>query len=198
MELNVAGSSTLVEQLENGAPADVLATADDETMSRAEQAGLTAEVPQIFATNTPVLVTPVGNPAGISGLEDLERDDVVSVVCAPQVPCGAAAEQLAESAGTELLPASEEPAVTDVLGKARSGEADAGVVYATDAQAAGDEVETIEPEGAEDVVNHYPAAALDAAENSDAAEQFLAHLARPEAEEILRESGFRPATGDAW
>ncbi len=193
VEFSFGGSSDLVAQLEQGAPADALVTADSLTMSQAQEAGLIDQTPQIFATNTLVLITPAGNPAGVEGLEDLEREEVVSVLCAPQVPCGASSRRLMDSAGVAPAPASEEASVTDVLGKVRSGEADAGLVYSTDARGAGDEVETIRPEGAGEVVNHYPAAVLDSSGDPDAAERFLAYLALPEAQEVLREAGFRPA-----
>lgn len=196
VEFSFAGSADLLAQLEQGAPADALVTADTLTMSRAQEAGLVSEAPQIFAANTVVLATPAGNPADITGVEDLEREDVVSVLCAEQVPCGALSTELTAAAGVEPSPASEENSVTDVLGKIRSGEADAGLVYATDAQAAGDEVETIEIDDAEDHLNHYPGAVLDAADTPEAATEFLAFLAMPEAEEVLAEAGFRTADGE--
>ncbi len=126
-------------------------------MDSAVEAGLVAGEPSLFASNTLTIVTPPGNPAEVEDLEDLADNDVVTVVCAPQVPCGAATEQVTEAAGVALSPASEESAVTDVLGKVRAGEADAGLVYVTDARGAGEDVETIDFPEAHDVVNLYPA-----------------------------------------
>ena len=154
--LSFDGSQSLVDQLGAGAPADVLATADARTMARAEDAG-TVRVPQEFATNTLTLIVPAGNPAGVTGL-DSSLDGAKLVVCAPEVPCGAATEQLEANAGVELAPVSEESKVSDVRGKVESGQADAGIVYRTDAAAAGGRVEAIDIAGADDVVNAYPIA----------------------------------------
>ena len=154
--LSFDGSQSLVDQLGAGAPADVLATADARTMARAEDAG-TVRVPQEFATNTLTLIVPAGNPAGVTGL-DSSLDGAKLVVCAPEVPCGAATEQLETNAGVELAPVSEESKVSDVRGKVESGQADAGIVYRTDAAAAGDRVEAIDIAGADEVVNAYPIA----------------------------------------
>ena len=190
VEFSFAGSADLLAQLEQGARADVLVTADEQTMDRAAQDELLAETPQVFAANTLALATPAGNPAGITGLEDLEREDVISVLCAPQVPCGALSRELTAAAGVEPAPASEENSVTDVLGKVRSAEADAGLVYASDAQAAGEDVESIEIEGSQDHLNHYPGAVLESAAVPEDAEEFLAFLATPKAAELLDEAGF--------
>lgn len=154
--LSFDGSQSLVDQLGAGAPADVLATADARTMARAEDAG-TVRVPQEFATNTLTLIVPAGNPAGVTGL-DSSLDGAKLVVCAPEVPCGAATEQLETNAGVELAPVSEESKVSDVRGKVESGQADAGIVYRTDAAEAGDRVEAIDIAGADEVVNAYPIA----------------------------------------
>ena len=197
VEFSFAGSADLLAQLEQGAPADVLVTADEQTMSRAAEDELLAETPQVFAANTLALATPAGNPAGITGLEDLEREDVISVLCAPQVPCGALSRELTAAAGVEPVPASQENSVTDVLGKVRSAEADAGLVYASDVQAAGEDVETIEIDDAEDHLNRYPGAVLESAEVPEEAAEFLAFLAMPEATELLHEAGFRTGE-DGW
>ena len=154
--LSFDGSQSLVDQLGAGAPANVLATADARTMARAEDAG-TVRVPQEFATNTLTLIVPAGNPAGVTGL-DSSLDGAKLVVCAPEVPCGAATEQLEANAGVEIAPVSEESKVSDVRGKVESGQADAGIVYRTDAAAAGDRVEAIDIAGADEVVNAYPIA----------------------------------------
>src|SRR5690625_4394504 len=139
------GSSGLVDQLVGGAPADVFAAADTANMDRAAAAGLIAGEPVQFATNELTLVTPPDNPAAITGL-DTSLAGAKLVVCAPEVPCGRASRELAADAGIELTPVSEELSVTDVLGKVTSGEADAGLVYVTDATAAGDKVQQIRSE----------------------------------------------------
>ncbi|WP_253182122.1 molybdate ABC transporter substrate-binding protein [Cellulosimicrobium cellulans] len=162
--LSSAGSSDLADQVLAGAPADVLATADERTMERVVEAG-DASDPVVFATNTLTVVTPPGNPAGIDGLADLERADVRVVVCAPQVPCGAATDAIEGAAGVAIHRVSEEASVTDVLGKVTSGEADAGLVYVTDAALAGDDVTVVDVPEAAAVVTTYPVAVVAAAED---------------------------------
>lgn len=190
VSFNFAGSSDLVAQIEQGAPADVFASADEANMDRAEEAGVLAEDPVIFASNTLTIATPPGNPAGVENLADLAGDGVVTVICAPQVPCGAATEQVTEAAGVELSPASEESAVTDVLGKVRSGEADAGLIYETDAIGAGDDIEAIAFDEADEVVNLYPIASLESADQADHAAAFVEFIGSEESQQILTEAGF--------
>lgn len=188
---NTAGSSGLIDQLENGAPGDVLATADEVSMVRAERAGLLAKDPVVFAQNYLVIVTPEGNPAEIDNLADLGELSTVSL-CAPQVPCGAAAARLFADGGVELSPASEELSVTDVLGRVRMGEADAGLVYTTSAQQAGDDVEVIMIDGAAADPNIYPATVLEAARNQKEAQAFVEYLLSAEAQQVLADAGFTP------
>lgn len=160
--LSFAGSSDLADQVLAGAPADVLASADERTMDRVVEAG-DATDPVPFATNTLTVVTPPDNPAGVEGLADLGRDDVRVVVCAPQVPCGAATDAVEAAAGVTIHRMSEEASVTDVLGKVTSGEADAGLVYVTDATLAGDDVAVVDVPEAAAAVNTYPIAIVAAA-----------------------------------
>lgn len=160
--LSFAGSSDLADQVLAGAPADVLASADERTMDRVVEAG-DATDPVPFATNTLTVVTPPDNPAGVEGLADLGRDDVRVVVCAPQVPCGAATDAVESAAGVTIHRASEEASVTDVLGKVTLGEADAGLVYVTDATLAGDDVAVVDVPEAAAAVNTYPIAVVAAA-----------------------------------
>lgn len=190
VELSFGGSSALVSQLQEGAPADVFAAADEKTMQVAADDDLLAGEAIPFATNTLVVVTPPDNPAGVQGLADLARPDVETVVCAPQVPCGAAAESLEEAAGVDISPASEEQAVTDVLAKVVAGEADAGLVYVTDAESAGDDVETIEVPEAADVVNTYPIAALADARHTDLAQDWITLVTGDDGQQMLADAGF--------
>lgn len=187
---NFAGSSDLVSQITQGAPADVFASADEANMDRAVEDDALAAEPELFAANTLVIVTPPQNPADVQSLEDLADEDSVVVVCAAQVPCGSATEEVTGAAGIELSPASEESAVTDVLGKVRAGEADAGLVYRTDAQGAGEDVETIEFDGADEVVNLYPIAPVNEASDPQAAEDFVEFAMSEESQQILSDAGF--------
>ena len=191
VEFSFAGSSDLVAQIQQGAPADVFASADESNMDKLVADGLAAGDPVVFATNTLRIAVPPGNPAGVTSLQDLEGDlDVV--VCAPEVPCGAAAKQAADNVGVLLRPVSEEQSVTDVLGKVASGEADAGLVYVTDVIAAGDSVEGVAFPEAEYVVNRYPIVPEVDAEEPDLAQDFVDLVTGDEGRRVLREAGFGP------
>ena len=191
IRLSFGGSTGLVDQLAGGAPADVFAAADVVTMDRAVDAGLVAGEPVPFATNVLTLITPPGNPAGITGL-DASLDGARLVVCADGVPCGSATRELAEAVGVELRPVSEESAVTDVRGKVTSGEADAGIVYVTDALAAADRVEQVPIAGADTAPNVYPIAVLDRAADSAPARRFVDAVTGPAGRAVLAEHGFGP------
>jgi molybdate transport system substrate-binding protein len=188
VELVLGGSSDLVSQIQNGADADVFASADEATMDRLpeDQRG---QDPQVFATNTLQLAVPPGNPAGVTSLQDL-TGDVDLVACAPEVPCGAAAQALAEAAGVTLEPVSEEQSVTDVLGKVTSGQADAGLVYVTDVAAAGDDVEGVEVPEAADVVNRYPITTVADSEQADLAAAFVDLVLSEQGRSVLADAGF--------
>lgn len=178
------GSSVLVTQLTEGANTDVLATADERTMQSLVDAGL-AKAPELFATNTLVVAVPAGNPANVTSLADLAG--VTTVLCAPEVPCGAASQKLLDAAGITVAPASLEQNVSGVLQKVAADEADAGLVYATDV-IGDDDVDSFVPEGAADVVNRYPVVALDGA--SDAGRAFVEFVLSPAGQKILADLGF--------
>ncbi len=182
------GSSTdLAEQAADGAPGDVLATADETSMSVAEDAGVTGDV-ETFATNVLVIVTPPGNPAGIESLADLEG--ATWVRCADEVPCGRVAVSVLEANGITAEPASLEEDVRATLDKVVSGEAEAGLVYATDAVAAGDSVTTVPIPGAEEQLTSYFAATLEQAEDADLAQKWIDYLLSDEGQAALTEAGF--------
>jgi molybdate transport system substrate-binding protein len=163
--LSVAGSADLGDQILAGAPADVFASADERNMTRVVDAG-DASDPVAFATNTLTIVTPPGNLAGVETFGDLAREDVKVVVCAPEVPCGGATDTVAEAAGVAIHRVSEEANVTDVLAKVTSGEADAGLVYVTDATLAGDAVDVVDVPETNAALNVYPIALVAAAGES--------------------------------
>ena len=190
--LTFGGSADLVAQVDQGAPADVVATADEATMGDLVAADLVEE-PRAFATNTLQIVVPPDNPAGITGFEDLARPGLRLVVCAPAVPCGSATQRLAETVGVALQPVSEEQAVTDVLGKVRTGEADAGIVYVTDVAASAEEVRGIEVPEATDVVSTYPVATVTASDEADLGADFIGLVVGETGQDVLADLGFGPA-----
>jgi molybdate transport system substrate-binding protein len=182
------GSSTdLAEQAADGAPGDVLSTADEASMQIAEDAGVTGEV-VTFATNVLVMVTPPDNPAGVETLDDLT--DATWVRCADEVPCGRVAVGLLEANAITAEPASLEEDVRATLDKVVSGEAEAGLVYATDAVAAGDDVARIDIPGAEEQPTSYFAAPLAGAEDADLAQAWLDLLTSEAGRQALTDAGF--------
>ena len=193
MTFNCAGSSDLVTQLTGGAPADVFASADIANMTKATTANLVAGTPVNFASNILTIVTPPGNPSGLAGFADLAKPGLNVVVCAPQVPCGAAAATVETNTGVTLTPVSEENSVTDVLGKVTSGQVDAGLVYVTDAKNAGDKVTEVTFPEAAVVVNVYPIATLTAATQAALATKFVDLVVGPEGQQVLAAAGFTPA-----
>lgn len=190
VRLTFGGSSDLLTQLKNGAPGDVLATADEPTMTKAVDARLTGGQPKIFATNRLTIATAPGNPKQVSSLADLQR--VSLVTCAPQVPCGNATGQVARAAGVSLKPVSEENSVTDVLGKVTGGQADAGIVYRTDTRAAGSKVTAVDFPQADQVVNRYPIVVLASATAPGPATSFTDFVRGERGRQVLGDAGFGP------
>ena len=188
--LNFAGSSDLVTQITQGAPADVFASADTKNMTKLSDAKLIDGTASNFATNVLEIAVPPSNPASISSFADLAKPGVKVVVCAPQVPCGAATETIEKATGTTLTPVSEESSVTDVLGKVTSQEADAGLVYVTDVKTAGDKVKGIPFAESDKAVNTYPIAAVGASKNNDLAQAFIAAVTGSEGKQVLTDAGF--------
>ena len=190
VEFSFAGSSDLVTQLTQGADADVFASADTKNMDKAAQAGLLAGDPVNFASNTLTIAVAPGNPKGIASFQDLTKDGLNVVVCAPQVPCGSATERVEKATGVELKPVSEESSVTDVLNKVSTGEADAGVVYVTDVAGAGDKVTGVDFPESKDAVNTYPIAALKGSANAGLAQKFIAYVTGEAGQKVLDQAGF--------
>ena len=189
------GSQDLVASLAGGDSADVLATANNSTMKTAADQKLVGNQTE-FATNVLTLIVPKGNPKKITGL-DSSLDGANLVICAPEVPCGEATKKLAEAQGITLKPVSEEQKVTDVRGKVESGEADAGIVYTTDAAAAKDKADKIDiPDGG--VVNHYPIAQTAKPDNPAGAQVFIDAVTGKTGQEILAKHGFgKPGSATA-
>jgi molybdate transport system substrate-binding protein len=187
---NFGSSSTLATQIVNGAPADVFASADEDTMRKVTDAQLNDGAPKVFAGNRLEIAVARGNPKKIGGLADLARPDLVLVLAAPTVPAGRYALEALRKAGVAANPASQEVDVRAVLNKVALGEADAGIVYVTDALSASGRVTGIEIPEAAQVVARYPATVVKDAENPDLAHAFLDYLVSPQGQTTLAAFGF--------
>lgn len=182
-------SSALAQQAVQGAPADLFASADPDIMQRTVEADAAGE-PRVFARNRLAIVVRPGNPEGIDGLADLARSDLVLVVCAVEVPCGALAAEALDKAGVTAVPKSYEETVKGVVSRVALGEADAGIAYVTDARAAGSRVAGVEIPEAHNVITAYPLAVLEQSDNRDAARAFRDFVLGPEGQRILARHGF--------
>ncbi|MGI9015925.1 MAG: molybdate ABC transporter substrate-binding protein [Euzebya sp.] len=188
--LNFAGSQSLATQIIEGAPADVFASANDIQMQRVDDAGLLAGAPEVFIANALTIVVESGNPFDIHGLADLANPDVVLVLPAPDVPAGAFAARALQNAGVQVTPASLELDVRSTLSKVELGEADAAIVYTSDALTAADTVLAVPIPEDQNVIARYPIAVLSGAPNPGAADLFVQFVLSEPAREILLEHAF--------
>jgi molybdate transport system substrate-binding protein len=192
--LNFGPSSGLAQQIGQGAPADVFASASTKTMDQVVSGG-DASDPRDFATNTMEIAVPPDNPAGITSVADLARKDVKVALCQADVPCGAAALKVFESAQITVTPVTEELDVKAALSKVTLGEVDGGVVYVTDVRAAGDLVRGIEIPDEVNASTTYPIATLADSKNRVTAEAFVDYVLSPDGIGALAAAGFgRPLT----
>lgn len=183
-------SSTLATQITEGSPADVLATADEKSMAIVVDAGDADGDPESFASNTMAIVTPPDNPAKIQSIEDLPGTDFV--LCDPSAPCGAVSQEILANAGVDATPVSLEDKVTAVLSKVTLDEADAGMVYVSDAQGAGADVTTIDIPNDINVSTPYFIAPVTDSDNSDAADQWISLVMSEAGADVLTSAGFGP------
>ena len=190
VKLAFDSSATLAEQVTQGAPADVLATADEATMQTVVDAGGTEGDPQLFATNHLQMVVPKDNPANIRQFSDLEKPGVKYVVCVDSAPCGKLAAKVLAATGIKAKPASEEVDVKAVLSKVELGEADAGLVYATDAVAGDDLVKPIDIPTSNENLNSYPIAALADAKKPGLAKEWVDLVTGAQGQQALADAGF--------
>lgn len=193
VQFNFAGSSALATQITQGAPADVFASADEKQMKVVTAAGDGASPPRDFAKNVLEIAVPPGNPGHVTGIADFAKADLTLAVCAPQVPCGAAAQRVFTAAHVDAKPDTQEPDVKAALNKVALGEVDAALVYETDVQSAAGKVQGIEFPEAEDAVNTYPICTLKAAPNAAAARAFVDLVRSATGQQALEAAGFRPA-----
>ena len=190
VDFDFAGSSELATQLTQGATVDVFASADTAQMDTVVKAGLLSGSPTNFASNTLVVVTAPGNPKNIKSFADLAKPGLNVVICQKPVPCGSATQRVEDTSGVHLNPVSEEPSVTDVLNKVTTGQADAALVYVTDARSAGDKVTTVNFPEAAGAVNVYPIATLKKAPQTALAQKFVALVTGDAGQNVLTQFGF--------
>jgi molybdate transport system substrate-binding protein len=187
--LNFASSSDLVAQIGEGAPVDVFASADQPNMAKLTGTGTTG-APEVFATNRLEIIVEPGNPLEIAGVADLADPDLIFVTAAPEVPIGKYAAEVLASAGVEVTPKSLEENVKAIVTKVVLGEADAGIVYATDVRAAGSDAEGVEIPSGLNVIATYPIAVPSGSANPEPAAAFIAFVLSPEGQAILASFGF--------
>ena len=188
--LSFAGSSELVAQINEGAPADVFASADEANMERLVDGIGTLEDPLAFATTRLQIIVEAGNPLGITGVDDLTDPDLLFVTAAPEVPIGRYTREVLDRAGVEVTPRSLEQNVRSVVGKVVLGEADAGIVYATDVLAAGDDADGVDIDDDINVVASYPIARPAEATNATTAQAFIVFVLSEAGQAILASYGF--------
>ncbi|WP_433833902.1 molybdate ABC transporter substrate-binding protein [Actinoplanes sp. CA-015351] len=184
---NFGGSSALATQINEGAPADVFASASPKNMQVVTDAG----TPTTFVKNQLVIAVAKGNPKGITGLADLTKADLKVALCAEAVPCGAAAKTAIEAAGVKVTPVTLEQDVKAALSKVKLGEVDAALVYRTDAKASAADVDAVEfPESAK-AINDYPITVLKSAKNAAGGQAFVDYVLSAEGTKVLTEAGFQ-------
>jgi molybdate transport system substrate-binding protein len=193
VNFSYAGTPTLVTQIEQGAPADVFASADTTNMDKLAADGFTSGNSQVFAHNQLEIVVAPGNPRGIHALADLAKPGVIYISEGPTVPAGKYSLQALATAGVKVTPKSLETSVSAVIGKIELGEADAGIVYTTDVTAAGSKVQGVPIPAADNVIATYPIVAVKGTKNSEVANAFIAYVLSASGQSALGTFGFLPA-----
>ena len=193
MKFNFAGTPTLVTQIEQGAQADVFASADTTNMDKLKTDGFTSGIPEVFAHNQLEIVVAPGNPKGISSLADLAKPGVIYISEAPTVPAGKYSLQALHKAGVTVTPKSLETDVKSVISKIELGEADAGIVYTTDVKAAGSKVTGVPISDQYNVVATYPIVSVKGTQNATVADAFIAFVESAGGQSTLGSFGFQHA-----
>ena len=191
VKFSFAGSDTLAAQIDQGAPADVFASANQSTMETVEKAGNTTGTPTVFVKNTLEIAVEPGNPKDIKTLADLTKSGIKVAECAATVPCGSAAVKALAAAKVKLTPVTYETDVTSALTKVELGEVDAALVYHSDILGADGKVEGVVFSTASDAVNSYPIDVLKGSTNASLAQAFVTYILSPSSEQYLLKAGFQ-------
>jgi molybdate transport system substrate-binding protein len=190
LQFNFAGTPTLVTQIEQGAQADVFASADTTNMDKLRGDGFTSGTPQVFAHNKLEVAVAPGNPKHITSLADLAQPGLVYISAGPTVPAGKYAAQALQKAGVSVTPRSLEADVKSVISKIELGEADAGIVYTTDVKAAAGKVDGVAIPDTVNVVATYPLVAVKDSKHAGAASAFIAYVLSATGQSKLEPFGF--------
>jgi molybdate transport system substrate-binding protein len=193
VSFNFAGTPTLVTQIEQGAPADVFASADTTNMDKLTADGFTSGTSKVFARNQLEIVVAPGNPKGIAGLADLAKPGLIYISEGPTVPAGKYSLQALATAGVNVTPKSLETSVTAVISKIELGEADAGIVYTTDIKGAGSKVQGVPIPAADNVIATYPIVVVKGTKSSAAASAFIDYVVSATGQSTLAAYGFLSA-----
>lgn len=184
--ISYGASSDLATQIDNGAPADVFASAATTNMQQVK----TAAHPTNFVTNTLEIATPPSNPAHINSVQDLAGPGVKVAVCDPAVPCGVVAQQVFDNAKVTVHATAREADVKSTLAAVESGEVDAGLVYVTDVRAAGKQVHGVPIPANLNASTEYPIATLTTSQNPALAKAFVDYVLSPAGAKVLTADGF--------
>lgn len=185
------GSDTLAEQIDEGAPADVFASANESTMQTVQKAGNTTGTPTVFVKNTLEIAVPPGNPKNITTLADLVKPGTKVAECAASVPCGSAAVKALAAANVKLTPVTYATEVTQALVDVETGNVDAALVYHSDIVGAGGKVQGVVFSTASDAVNSYPIDVLKNSSNPTLAQAFVSFVLSSASEQVLLQAGFQ-------
>jgi len=192
VKFNYNGSSSLATSINQGAPADVFASAAPANMKTVTDAGDAVGTPQTFASNTAEIMVENGNPQHINSVKDLADPKVKVAVCAPAVPCGAVAQEVFKNAGVTVKPVSEETNVGGVVTKVTLGEVDAGIVYVTDVKANEGKAVGVPIPADQNATTEYPIVQVKGAPNASAAKAFISYVLGPDGQKVLASFGFKP------